>query len=309
MKDNDRFPLSLLRGLLDGKWPPAFEPLEHSRRPSAKPEVSGYHNKTIRERWLAWKALYGRRVFRMMYNALSVAVCLALVSVLFYMVSCLPGFGTPDHPSYNEVAQRYLRETVRDTGAVNAVAGMIFDYRGFDTFGESCTLFTAVCAVLILLRREGPQSAFDALLHEMEEPRMNLILKNTAFLLVSMIMIFGCYVILNGHLSPGGGFSGGAILGASLILYASAYGTRRARRFINYNNFRYAVVSCLVFYALAKGYVFCTGANGLATGIPKGKPGALLSAGLILPLNIAVGLTVACGVYVIYILFSKGELR
>ena len=302
-------PPSRFRDLLDGKWPPPYDPLEHSRRITKAPEPVRYHNQTVRERWLTWKAGSGESAFRYTYYALSAVSCLIITAVLLIMVSRLPAFGDPDSPVFNEVARKYIADGVRDTGALNAVAGLIFDYRGFDTFAESCTLFTAVCAVLILLRRDGPPSAFDVLLHEMEEPRHNLILKNTAFLLVSMIMIFACYVILNGHLSPGGGFSGGAILGASLILYASAYGTKRARRFINYNNFRRMVASCLLFYALAKGYVFYTGANRLSAGFPKGTPGSLFSAGLILPLNIAVGLIVACTVYVIYILFSKGELR
>jgi multicomponent Na+:H+ antiporter subunit B len=143
----------------------------------------------------------------------------------------------------------------------------------------------------------------------MEEPRQNVILKTTAFPLVAMIMVFGCYVILNGHLSPGGGFSGGAILGASLILYVSAYGMTRARRFINFKIYCRTVSACLIFYALAKGYSFYTGANHIASVIPLGTPGNLFSSGLILPLNVAVGLIVACTMYVIYILFSTGEFK
>jgi multicomponent Na+:H+ antiporter subunit B len=65
----------------------------------------------------------------------------------------------------------------------------------------------------------------------------------------------------------------------------------------------------MLFYAIAKGYSFFAGANGIPTGIPKGVPGTLLSGGLIMPLNIAVGLIVACTVYVLYILFSTGELK
>ena len=44
-----------------------------------------------------------------------------------------------------------------------------------------------------------------------------------------MIILYGIYVILNGHLSPGGGFSGGSIIGAGLILYAAAYGVDKMR--------------------------------------------------------------------------------
>jgi multicomponent Na+:H+ antiporter subunit B len=50
------------------------------------------------------------------------------------------------------------------------------------------------------------------------------------------------------------------------------------------------------------------GAAGGSTGIPLGTPGDILSAGLILPLSIAVGIVVACTIYCFYSLFSEGEV-
>ena len=268
----------------------------------------GYHNKTFHERWLIWRADNGEQAFRYIYNTVAGIVCLSIISVLLYTVSSLPPFGNPGNPTNNEVPRKYIEQGVQDTGAINIVAAMILDYRALDTFAEACVLFVAVCAVLALLRFDK-SAAFKAHLHRMEEPRENVILKVTAFLLVPMIMIFGCFVIVNGHLSPGSGFSGGAILGASLVLFASAYGTKRARSFMNFKIYCRIVSASLAFYALAKGYSFYTGANNLASGIPLGTPGNLFSAGLILPLNIAVGLIVACTVYVIFVLFSEGELK
>ena len=260
------------------------------------------------QRLVKWRSDNGEHMFRRFYKALSAIVCLCLAGVLFITVFWLPPFGDPDNPANNEVPRKYIEEGVQDTGAINVVAGMILDYRAFDTFAESCVLFVAVCAIITLLQHDGMPDAFDSILHDMEEPRQNVILKNTAFLLVPMIFVFGCYVILNGHLSPGGGFSGGAILGAALILYANAYGTKRAQHFINYRVYSLVVTVCLMFYVLSKGYSFYTGANNIPSGIPLGTPGNLLSSGLILPLNIAVGLIVACTAYVICILFSKGAL-
>jgi len=274
--------------------------------PSPRPR---YHNKTVRERWLEWKAESGEQAYRHFYNVSSVVVCLILTGVLLFTAASLPPFGDPGNPTNNEVPRKYIEEGVRDTGATNLVAGMILDYRAFDTFGEACVLFTAAGAILVLLRRSGPPDAFDTLLREMEEPRPNKILKTTSFMLVPMMMLFGGYVVLNGHVSPGGGFSGGAILGAGLILYASAFGTTRAGNFLNFRTYCRTVSACLIFYALAKGYSFYTGANHIDSGIPLGTPGNLLSAGLIMPLNMAVGLVVACTVYVIYILYSTGELK
>lgn len=51
-----------------------------------------------------------------------------------------------------------------------------------------------------------------------------------------------------------------------------------------------------------------TGAAHIPTGIPIGTPGNILSGGLILPLNIGVGILVACTVYALYSLFNEGEV-
>jgi len=268
-----------------------------------------YHERDEGKLRLKWFPDSGGKMLHLSYIAAAFIVCLGLTAVLIYTASCLPPFGDPGNPANNEVVRKYLEEGVKDTGAINIVAGIILEYRAFDTFGEACLLFAAICAILIMLYSEDPPDAFDSFLLEMDEPRQNVILKNISFLLVAMTLIFGCYSVINGHLTPGGGFSGGAILGAALILYASAYGTKRARNFINYKVFCRIISICLIFYALIKGFSFFTGANHIDFSIPLGTPGNLFSAGLILPLNIAVGLIVAVTAYVIYVLFSNGELK
>jgi multicomponent Na+:H+ antiporter subunit B len=55
-------------------------------------------------------------------------------------------------PSYNEVANHYLREGANETNAANIIAAILADYRGFDTLGETIVLFTSVVAVGSVLR-------------------------------------------------------------------------------------------------------------------------------------------------------------
>jgi len=281
---------------------------EYSYFSSKSEAVETYHNKTIAERVRDWQGLHGESSFNIMYNIIAAVICISIIGVLMATVFFLPPFGAPDNPVNNEVSEKYIIDGIGDTGAVNVVAGMILDYRAFDTLGESTVLFVAVCAVVLLLRNDGKRDEFDALLHEMEEPRHDVILKTMAVILVPMIMIFGVYVVVNGHLSPGGGFSGGAIIGAALILFASAFGTKAARKFFRFSTYKRIVFVCLMFYAVVKGVVFFTAANGIDINIPLGTPGNLFSAGLIFPLNICVGLIVAGTMYVIYVLFSKGEM-
>ena len=275
------------------------QPIEKSkrRRPSVLTE---YYEGRLEPREL--------NSFRRLYTVLSIVVCLALALAMMITVSWLPAFGSADVPANNEVAQRYLSKAIEETGATSAVAGMILDYRAFDTLGESFVLFTAACCVFILLRRDTPEPAGAARERESFDLTRDPILTKMSHILVPLIFLLGIYVILNGHLSPGGGFSGGAILGAGLILFSISHQPAGVSRFFNLRTYRVITVSALSFYCLAKSYSFFTGANGLASGIPLGTPGAIFSSGLILPLNIAVGLVVACTMYGFYSLFEKGEV-
>ncbi len=261
-----------------------------------------------------WKLQF----FEKAYHVLAVLFCAFLVFIMLVAVSYLPRTGNASNPDNNEVSERYITKGLQETGAVNIVTGMILDYRAFDTFGESNVLFIATVTVLILLRvdkkekKEGEQADSNLTQAEAEardmvyEPKNDLILQMVASFLVPLIIIFGVYVILNGHLSPGGGFSGGAIIGAGLILYLNAFGFAKTERFFTEKTYKTICFCSLTFYCLAKSYSFYTGAHHLESGIPLGTPGAILSSGLILPLNICVGLVVACTMYAFYALFRKG---
>ena len=257
-----------------------------------------------------WTEKKAKPAAQALYNVLCVGICLTLIALLLYTVTVLPQFGAPDHPINNEVSARYIEKGLQETGAVNIVTGMILDYRAFDTFGESNVLFIATCTVLILLRsdkkKDKRQEEAQQRREQHYEPKDDSILQKITFLLFPIIVIFGIYVILNGHLSPGGGFSGGAIVGAGLILYANAFGFEKLNRFFTEKTYKYISFTALSFYCLAKSYSFFTGANHLESGIPLGEAGAILSSGLILPLNICVGLVVACTMYAFYTLFRKG---
>lgn len=265
------------------------------------------------------------QLFHKMYQIAAVIFCLTLISIMLVTVSWLPPNGNPDNPVNNEVSARYIEKGLQETGAVNIVTGMILDYRAFDTFGESNVLFIATVTVLILLRLDKEKKApvkpgtpvYEKPADELTiaraaaddrvyEPKNDVILQKVAGFLVPIIIIFGIYVILNGHLSPGGGFSGGAIIGAGLILYLNAFGFEKTERFFTEKTYKWTCFFSLSFYCLAKSYSFFTGANHLESGIPLGTPGAILSSGLILPLNICVGLVVACTMYAFYALFRKG---
>ena len=261
----------------------------------------------------------------------AVLILMLTASLIFCMFD-LPGLFSADHPGENVVAERYIESGIEETGAVNFVAGMILDYRAFDTFGESNVLFTATICVMILLlvqkperkrrKRKDPSASSETLPESTEyyndlkedaetEPRVvknDVILKTIAKFAVPFILMFGFYVILNGHISPGGGFSGGAIVGSGFILAAVSFGFDKMERFLNRKSAGIITFISLLVYCLAKSYSFFTGANHLESGIPLGTPGAILSSGLILILNICVGFVVACTMYSFFSLMRRGKI-
>lgn len=247
--------------------------------------------------------------FNWLYRAFSIIFCLAIVIVLIFTVSYLPAVGDDNNPNINIVSETYITDGLKDTGAVNIVTGMILTYRAFDTFGETNVLFVATCCVMILLmvdeneirkNKESNDRGF--------EPKDDMILQKVAGVLVPVIFLFGIYVILNGHLSPGGGFSGGAMIGAGLILYVAAFGFDKTERFFNEAVYKRVKVTALLLYGCIVIYFFYTGANGMESIIPTGEPGRILSGGITLPINILVGSEVACTMYAFYALFRRGGL-
>ena len=256
---------------------------------------------TETNKWIAF--------FNKVYSVSSVLFCLVLAGIMLYMVACLPRFGTVDRPINNEVSQVYIENGIQDTGAVNIVTGMILNYRAFDTFGETCVLFIATTCVMVLLMKEEEKIRADKSLNDrLYEPKNDVILQNVAFVLVPIVFIFGIYVILNGHLSPGGGFSGGAMIGAGMILYVSAYGFDKMQKFFNEKTYKVVKVAALCTYCVVITYYLFMGANDFNNHISLGVPGMIFSAGIILWLNIFVGIEVACTMYAFYALFRRGGL-
>lgn len=247
--------------------------------------------------------------FHRLYGVIATIVCATMMLLLMSAVSWLPRFGNPENPANNEVTQRYIEDGLEETGAVNIVTGLILNYRGFDTMGETHVLFIAAsCVMILLLIAEGEEKKSSYAFDRYMEPKNDIIIQKVANFLVPVVFVFGIYVILNGHLSPGGGFSGGAIIGAGLIMYVSAFGFKKTALFFNEHVYKIGKVSALCFYVCSLSYYFFMGAHGYANHIPLGTPGNIFSSGLILFINIFVGTEVACTMYAFYALFRKGGL-
>lgn len=279
-----------------------------------KPEVSAQQME--KENKKALEAVYDTtknvriKAFDKIYRILAILFCIGLVGGMLYTISFLPKVGDPNTPANSSVvSQRYIENGLQETGATNIVTGMILTYRAFDTFGETNVLFIAtICVMVLLMLDEKVLEKMDVKSDRIYEPNADPILQLAAKVLCPIILVFGIYIILNGQLSPGGGFSGGAILGAAMILYNTAFGFKNTQKFFNENVYKVAKITALCMYGLIGTYFYLMGANGLDNHIPLGTVGSILSGGIILPIDIAVGIEVACTMYAFYALFRRGGL-
>ncbi len=148
----------------------------------------------------------------------------------------------------------------------------------------------------------------------MSDDGMSVIVKNVAAVLVVPALIFGFYVILHGHLTPGGGFPGGAVLATAVAMLAVAFGAAGTKR-MKRKDMLSSVESLglLMFAALAfMGLQVTFFNNFLAnSGMPFGmaipfgpNPGYMLSAGVMPLMNLAVGIEVFAALSVIIIVMA-----
>jgi len=129
------------------------------------------------------------------------------------------------------------------------------------------------------------------------------ILKTITRLIVPFIELYGVFIILNGHISPGGGFSGGALLGTSLILYTLVFGIKKSEKKFS-PSVSVILESGGVLTIIILGVIGIIFAGSFlanhAAGFPLGEVGSILSGGFIPLLMIAIGLKVASTIITLF---------
>jgi len=131
---------------------------------------------------------------------------------------------------------------------------------------------------------------------------MTVIVKKTTQLIAGMIFLYGVYIIVHGHLTPGGGFAGGVILAGSFILLILAFGS-------DYIKLLQEESGSTLMENLSILIVLLLALSGLLIGIkiffsnwlPKGTVGELVSAGMLPLYNIFVGIEVAASILTIFL--------
>lgn len=188
----------------------------------------------------------------------------------------------------NQTARYYAEHTAQDIGASNIVTAIIVTYRGLDTLGEVTVLFLAATVVGLVLALGGESEKSKPALVPVGE-----LLTTGSRYLAPLIMLLGVYVFVNGHLTPGGGFQGGAIIASGVLLLLLTDPLK---------HFSHGLIATIesiagIFY-VAIGVMGLVLAGGFLDNrfLPTGSLGALFSAGAIPLIYSLIGLKVGAEV-------------
>jgi multicomponent Na+:H+ antiporter subunit B len=88
---------------------------------------------------------------------LAALMTVALALVFFYAAGDLPQIGDCEAPANIHVSPRYIEDAMEETGSPNLVTGVLADYRGYDTLGETSVIYIAgiATAMILLGKKKG----------------------------------------------------------------------------------------------------------------------------------------------------------
>lgn len=166
-------------------------------------------------------------------------------ALLLYAAGDLPDFGDVNSPpSQAGTSKFYIEQTYNESHVPNLVTAVLADYRGYDTMFETVVIFTAGIAIIAILRGLGVPT------HRPNRPTPDdKIIQMTCRMLVPVVQLFALYVLMHGHYSPGGGFQGGVIFGASFILLAVSRDLETALKRLSSRGFILIAALGIIIYA------------------------------------------------------------
>lgn len=215
-----------------------------------------------------------RRVGRVLITLLVAA----LAGPLMYGVMQLPPPGQSDAPAHSNVSARYIEHGAELGGAENLVTGVLLNFRALDTFGEVFVILTAWLAVVAVggVARQTGQDSIPP------SPVVDYVIR----ILCPFIAMFALFVIVNGHVLPGGGFQGGVLLGAMLILLSLSLGVESVAGVVSAGSWIWLRAAGVLVFALVA--VLGLPLSGYLFGLPV-DPALQHALMIVLELGIGIG--------------------
>ena len=211
--------------------------------------------------------------------------------VLFGLVFANLAINHTERQSLQPLAQSFVKRIPQELGTPNVVTGILLTRRAFDTLGEIAVLLMVAAGVGLVLGsgsrwREGSGATEVGKFTAATE-----IVRNGAEILVPLVAIVAAYIIMNGHLSAGGGFQGGAVIASGFMLLLLANPDYRIELGILEVTESLAGVT-FVLVGIG-GWIFADGFLDNRV-LPLGQLGAFFSAGAIPLLSVLLGVKVGC---------------
>ncbi len=183
------------------------------------------------------------------------------------------------------VGAYYLNNTVEKLSVANVVTAIVVNYRGFDTLGEVTVLFLAASGLASILYRRKKRGEHDVMILK----NSSQLLQTGAKLIFPAILVLGAYVFIHGHLTPGGGFQGGAIIASGFLLMFMAYKDYH----VSHNVLTWVESVAGILFVSVGIWGLISGATFLENVLGTGTLNDLISGGVIPLIYIAVGFKVA----------------
>ena len=213
---------------------------------------------------------------------------LCFTILLFLLFVCF----IPEGSSNPYLKNQYLALFMHEVGGENAVTAIYLGYRMYDTLFEALMLLVSVVAVLHLSHYR------EISINDGQRSHINrsVIGSITIRTICPLVLVFGLYLITNGHLTPGGGFQGGVALAAFFVCRYFIYDIydTQAERIIMMEKLVFAAIILLpVFFIFLGAYAY----------LPQYRNVYLIM------MNSLIGMKVACGFIIIFYRYIAIEKR
>ena len=199
---------------------------------------------------------------------------------------------------YNDFGRVYFQTNgFLETGSRNLVTAVYLDYRLFDSLFEAGILLIAVAGIIWISKHDLNEKNVEFMIDRFQTPNLFITFSRLVY---PLMLVFGFYVIINGHISPGGGFQGGAIVATGILILYYINNDRQT------NIKQIVTIEKIVYFLLilvAFSSVFTRGVP-FTNFIPIANGPDIQSIYLIL-LNVLIGIKVALGLWTIFTAFLR----
>ena len=236
-----------------------------------------------------------------MIRGLSLRSAVAIALVVAFCITV--GVAFRFRPLAEPIADSLYVQEAERTGAANLVSAIYLEVRLYDTLFELLVFAVAVFGVGAHLRGRGREEPATAI------PESHVV-RTSADLLFPFLLLLGLYLTAFGHLTPGGGFSGGVVAASGLLLCAVALGSEKVAARVReqwLEKMEWGIPLLLLLLGILP-MVF--GMPPFTDLLPKGEIGRVASGGTIPVHNLLVGIMVFVGTWIVVHAFirHRGEI-